>query len=113
MVGLTGVDPAIVEAARGMGMNGWQRFGRVELPLALPLILAGVRLATLSIIGIGAVAFLVGAGGLGKLLFEGVTTSNPQKIIAGSIAVAGLAVLANALLWLLEWRAAFAVRGEE
>ncbi|HNP73345.1 MAG TPA: ABC transporter permease, partial [Kouleothrix sp.] len=105
VVGLVGVDPAIVEAARGMGMSSWQRFSRVELPLALPLILAGVRLATLSIIGIGAVAFLVGAGGLGKLLFEGVTTSNPQKIVAGSVAVAALALIANGLLRLIERRA--------
>jgi osmoprotectant transport system permease protein len=112
LVGLAGVDPAIVEAARGMGMSGWQRFWRVELPLALPLILAGVRLATLSIIGIGTVAFLVGAGGLGKLLFEGVTTSNPQKIVAGAVAVSALAVIANAILRLLERRSALAVRGE-
>src|ERR671921_832145 len=74
VVGLNGLDPAIVEAARGMGMNDWQRFRQVELPLALPLILAGVRLATLSIIAIATVAALVGAGGLGTPLLIGVTT---------------------------------------
>jgi osmoprotectant transport system permease protein len=106
VVGLTSVDPAILEAARGMGMNSWQRLLRIELPLALPLILAGIRLATIATIAIGTIAFLVGAGGLGKLLFEGVTTSNPQKILAGSLAVAALSLLANGVFWLLERRAA-------
>jgi osmoprotectant transport system permease protein len=112
LVGLTGVDPAVVEAARGMGMSGLQRFWRVELPLALPLILAGVRLATLSIVGIGTVAFLVGAGGLGQLLFEGVTTSNREKIVAGAVAVSALAFGANAILRFLERRSALAIQGE-
>ena len=113
VVGLTGLDPAIVEAARGMGMNSWQRFRQVELPLALPLILAGVRLATLSIIAIGTVAALVGAGGLGTPLLIGVTTGDTRKIIAGSIAVALLAFGANAILRLLERRAALAIHGDE
>jgi osmoprotectant transport system permease protein len=113
VVGLTGVDPAIVEAARGMGMSGWQRFRQVELPLALPLILAGVRLATLSIIAIGTVAALVGAGGLGTPLLIGVTTGDTRKIIAGSIAVAVLAFGANTILRILERRAALKIYGEE
>lgn len=113
VVGLTGVDPAIVEAARGMGISGWQRFRQVELPLALPLILAGVRLATLSIIAIGTVAALVGAGGLGTPLLIGVTTGDTRKIIAGSIAVALLAFGVNAILRMLERRAALAIHGEE
>jgi osmoprotectant transport system permease protein len=113
VVGLTSLDPAIVEAARGMGMSGWQRFRQVELPLALPLILAGVRLATLSIIAIGTVAALVGAGGLGTPLLIGVTTGDTRKIIAGSIAVAVLAFGANAILRLLERRAALAIYGQE
>src|SRR4051794_38395205 len=111
VVGLTGLDPAVVEAARGMGMNSWQRFRQVEL--ALPLILAGVRLATLSIIAIGTVAALVGAGGLGTPLLIGVTTGDTRKILAGSIAVAVLAFGANAILRALERRAALAIRGEE
>ena len=111
LLGLTGVEPAVVEAARGMGMSGWQRLTRVELPLALPLVLAGVRVAALSIIGIGTVAAYINAGGLGRLLFEGVTTNNPQKIIAGALAVSALAVGANLLLWLLERRAARAAYG--
>jgi osmoprotectant transport system permease protein len=113
VVGLTGIDAAIVEAARGMGMSGWQRLARVEIPLALPLILAGVRLATLSIIGIGTIAALINAGGLGTLLFKGVSTGNRDEIVAGAIAVSALATGANQILRFLERRAALAIRGEE
>jgi osmoprotectant transport system permease protein len=113
VVGLTGLDPAVVEAAQGMGMNSWQRFRQVELPLALPLILAGVRLSTLSIIAIGTVAALVGAGGLGTPLLIGVTTGDMRKILAGSIAVALLAFGANFILRALERHAVLAIRGEE
>lgn len=112
VVGLTGVDPAVIEAARGMGMSGWQRFWRIELPLALPLILAGIRLATLAIIGIGTIAAYINAGGLGQLLFEGVTTGNMQKIIVGSGAVALLAWSTNLLLQWLEHRVTSMIRGE-
>jgi osmoprotectant transport system permease protein len=112
-VGLTGIDPAIREAARGMGMNAWQQFARVEFPLALPLILAGTRLATLAIIGIGTIAAFINAGGLGTLLFQGVSTGNRPKIVAGTIAVALLAFGMNAILRLLERRSALAIRGED
>ncbi len=112
VVGLSGIDPAILEAARGMGMSNWQRFWRVELPLALPLILAGVRLAAISIIGIGTIAAFINAGGLGSLLFLGVSTGNRAQIVAGSIAIAVLAFAVNAILRLLEKRATFAIQGE-
>ncbi|MFV9505529.1 MAG: ABC transporter permease [Oscillochloridaceae bacterium umkhey_bin13] len=102
VVGFTTIDPAIIEAARGMGMSGWQRLVRVELPLALPLILAGLRIATLSTIGIATIAAFVNAGGLGMLLFDGVRTSNQEKIVAGAIAVSLLAFAANTLLHGLE-----------
>ncbi|NTU81564.1 MAG: ABC transporter permease [Chloroflexales bacterium] len=98
VVGLTGIEPAVIEAARGMGMSSWQRLLQVELPLALPLMLAGLRVATLSTIAIATVAAFVNAGGLGTLLFDGVRSSNPEKIVAGAIAVSALAVVANALL---------------
>ena len=113
VAGINGVEPAIVEAARGMGMSGWQRLLRIELPLALPVILAGVRIAMVTIIGIGAVAALINAGGIGRLLFDGVSTSNPQKVVAGSIAAATLAGLANLLLRFLERRAQRAIYGDE
>jgi len=111
-VGLLGVDQAILEAARGMGMTPWQRLWRVELPLALPIILAGVRVAVLAIIGIGMIAAFINAGGLGVLLFTGVAQSHPDKIIAGSIAASALALAANALLRLVEDRAVRTARGE-
>jgi osmoprotectant transport system permease protein len=102
VVGLTRIDPAILEAADGMGMSGWQRFLRVEFPLALPLLLAGIRLATLNIIGIGTIAAFINAGGLGRLLFEGVITNHPQKILAGTLAVSALALIANLFIRLAE-----------
>ncbi|MGQ0571371.1 MAG: ABC transporter permease [Armatimonadota bacterium] len=111
-VGLLGVDQAILEAARGMGMTPRQRLWRVELPLALPIILAGVRVAVLAIIGIGMIAAFINAGGLGVLLFTGVAQSHPDKIIAGSIAASALALTANALLRLVEDRAVRTARGE-
>ena len=113
VVGLAGIDPSIVEAARGMGMDSWQRFGRIEFPLALPLVLAGTRLATLSIIGIGTIAAFINAGGLGRLLFEGVSTGNRPKIVAGSLLVAILAFGANAVLRFFERRSALTIRGED
>ncbi len=111
VIGLTTIDPAIIEAARGMGMSGWQRFTRVELPLALPLTLAGTRLAALSIIAIGTVAAYINAGGLGRLLFDGVATGNRGKIVAGSLVVSLLAVLVNLILRFFERRATKAVAG--
>lgn len=86
---------------------------RVEAPIALPVILAGVRIATVAIIGIGAIVALINAGGIGRLLFDGIATANEQKIIAGSVAAATLAGLANTLLRLAERRAAYAIHGDE
>jgi osmoprotectant transport system permease protein len=112
VVGLTSLDPAVLETAQGMGMNGWQRFWQVELPLALPLLLAGVRLAALSAIGIGTIAAYINAGGLGTLLFQGVVTANYEMILVGSIAVSVLAIGVNYLLRFLEHRAEASIRGE-
>lgn len=112
-VGLTGIDPAIIEAAKGVGMSGWQRFWQVEFPLALPLLLAGVRLATVSTIGIATIAAYINAGGLGTLLFVGVVTANSGKILAGALAVSLLAITANYLLRFFEHRAEIAIRGKE
>lgn len=112
LTGLTTIEPSILEAARGMGMNGWQRFWRVELPLALPMLLAGVRLVTLSSIGIGTIAAFINAGGLGVLLFEGVITANYSKITAGAAAVTVLSLSLNFLIRSLERRADQFLRGE-
>ncbi len=110
-VGLLGVDPAVLEAARGMGMTAWQRLWRIELPLAMPVALAGVRVAVLAIIGIGTIAAFINAGGLGVLLFTGVAQSHPDKIIAGALGASGLALGTNGLLRALEHRAARAAGG--
>jgi osmoprotectant transport system permease protein len=111
-IGLTTIDPVILEAAKGMGMSSWQRFWQVEFPLALPLLLAGIRLATLSTIGIGTIAAFIDAGGLGTLLFIGVTTANFSKILTGAVAVSVLAIAANYGLRFFERRAELTIRGE-
>ncbi|MBA3943514.1 MAG: ABC transporter permease [Herpetosiphonaceae bacterium] len=112
VVGLNGVSPALLEAARGMGMNNWQRLIKIELPLALPVIIAGVRIAVVAIIGIGTVAALVNAGGLGALLFEGVARNYPQEILVGGVGVALLAGLANLLLRIAEQRVTRNIYGD-
>jgi osmoprotectant transport system permease protein len=95
------VDPALREAARGMGMTSWQRLRRVEIPIALPIIMAGVRIAVVINIGIAAIAAYIGAGGLGMLIRAGISQTDPRQLIAGALAVSVLAVLADyGLLWL-------------
>lgn len=100
---LTGVDPSILEAARGVGMTGPQVFWKVWLPLALPVILAGIRIALITIIGLAILGGWVNAGGLGELLFAGVTTNNPPKVLAGLIAIVIVAVVSDIALRLLEF----------
>ncbi len=111
-VGLNGVDPHVIEAARGMGMSNWQRLLQVELPLALPVIIAGIRIAAVTIIGIAMVAGLINAGGLGRLLFDGITRDYPDMIVAGAIGAATLAGLANLGLRLVERWVSLAVHGD-
>ena len=96
--GLNGVDPGVVEAATGMGMSPAQVLLRVELPLAFPVIMAGVRLAAISTIGTAAIAATINAGGLGAILFSGLRTMNVYKIAGGTILCAAVALVANALL---------------
>lgn len=112
LVGLTTIEPAILEAARGMGLNGWQRFWQIEFPLALPMLLAGIRLVALSSIGIGTIAAFINAGGLGVLLFQGVITANYSKIFTGALAVTVLSFAANYFIRYLEQRAEFRIYGK-
>lgn len=94
------VDPALREAARGMGMTPWQRLRLVEIPIALPIIMAGVRVAVVLNIGIAAIAAYIGAGGLGMLIRTGITQTDPRQLVAGALAVSILAILADyGLLW--------------
>ncbi len=100
---LNGIDPVIVEAARGMGMNRRQLWWRVQLPLALPVMLAGIRIAAIVAIGIATVGAKFNAGGLGRLLFDGIAqTGRYDKIWAGALAVAALALAVNLALVALE-----------
>lgn len=96
--GLNGVDSGVVEAATGMGMSPMQALLRVELPLAFPVIMAGVRLAVISTIGIATIAATINAGGLGTILFSGLRTMNVYKIVDGTILCAAVALIADAVL---------------
>jgi len=98
------IDPAQREAARGMGMTRKQRLWMVEAPLALPVILAGVRTAIVLNIGIAAIAAYIGAGGLGLLIRTGITQTDTRQILAGAIAVSVLALVSDRLLALLQRR---------
>jgi osmoprotectant transport system permease protein len=102
--GISGVDRAVREAARGMGMTDWQILYRVELPLSLSTVLAGVRVATVLTIGIATIAAAVGAGGLGEFIFRGLAMVNNQLILAGAIPAALMALMADFLLSVLERR---------
>lgn len=102
--GIAGVDPAIREAARGMGMTPRQILLRVELPLSFSTVLAGIRIATVLTIGIATIAAAVGAGGLGEFIFRGLAMVNNQLILAGAIPAALLALAADLFLSLLERR---------
>lgn len=102
--GIRSVNPAVRDAALGMGMTELQILWRVEMPLAFPTILAGIRVATVWTIGIATIAAAVGAGGLGEYIFRGLAMVNNDVILAGAIPAAALALLADVLLGLLERR---------
>lgn len=102
VAGIQGVDRAAIEAARGLGMTRWQLIRRVELPLALPVFIAGLRIALVTVIGLATITAWINAGGLGTLLFDGISRNNPPQILAGAIAIVALALLADAVMRILE-----------
>jgi osmoprotectant transport system permease protein len=102
--GISGVDRAVREAALGMGMTDRELLRLVELPLAAPVILAGVRVATVIGVGIATIAAAIGAGGLGVFIFSGVAMVNHVRILAGAVPAAALALLVDGALHLLERR---------
>jgi osmoprotectant transport system permease protein len=104
--GIQGIDPSVVFVARALGLTGTQRLFKVELPLAASFILAGIRTATVTCVGIATIAAAVGAGGLGELIFRGVASVDNGLILAGAIPAAALALLLDAALGLLEKRLA-------
>jgi osmoprotectant transport system permease protein len=102
--GIEEVDAAVIESARGMGMTPQQVLWQVELPLAAPVLLAGIRVATVLSIGLTTIAAAIGAGGLGVFIFRGVSMVNNQVILAGAIPAALLAVLADLTLGVIQRR---------
>lgn len=104
VAGLDSVPPETVDAARGMGLTSGQILLRVELPLALPVIVAGIRIATVTIIGIATIGAYIAGGGLGKMIFDGINRSFPTMIITGAVLATLLAIFADLMLLLLERR---------
>jgi len=102
--GINGVDRSVVEAGRGMGMTDRQLLFQVELPLALGVIIAGVRVATVISVGLATIAAAIGAGGLGEYIFRGISMVDNEVILAGAIPAAVLALLADVTLGWLEKR---------
>ncbi|MET3984154.1 ABC transporter permease [Streptomyces sp. PvR034] len=97
-VGMREVDRSVVEAARGMGMSGGQLFLRVELPLARPLVMTGLRSAAVQVIATATIAAMVGQGGLGRIITAGFNTFNTPQVIAGALLVAALALVVEGVL---------------
>jgi osmoprotectant transport system permease protein len=102
VVGLQSISPAVLEAARGMSMSHWQRWWWVQVPLILPIFLAGLRIAAIVTIAIATIGAKFGAGGLGTLLFDGIATLRFDKIWAGAITVSLLAFAINGIFLSLE-----------
>jgi osmoprotectant transport system permease protein len=100
--GLSGVEASITDAARGMGMTDRQVLWEVELPLAMPIVLAGIRVATVISIGTATIAAAIGAGGLGEMIFRGLAMVDNRVILAGAVPAAILALAADGLLGILE-----------
>lgn len=100
--GIRGIDQSIIEVSRAIGLTNTQRLMKIELPLAAPFILAGLRTATVTCIGIATIAAAVGAGGLGELIFRGVASVDNRLVLAGAVPAALLALAADTALGLLE-----------
>lgn len=104
--GIGSVDRSLIDVANALGMNNMQRLFKVELPLAASVILAGLRTATVTCVGVATIAAAIGAGGLGELIFRGVASVDNGLVLAGAIPAALLALAADTLLGLLERRLA-------
>ncbi|MDR2747256.1 MAG: ABC transporter permease [Treponema sp.] len=112
VAGFQAVNPSILEASRGMGLSGWEILIQVQLPLAAPVLLSGLRIAALSSIGITAIAATINSGGLGTILFEGIRNVYTIKIIWGVILTSALSFGANQLINLAENYCSKRARGE-
>lgn len=101
-VGMREVDRDVVEAARGLGMTGRQLVFRVELPLARPLVMTGIRAGAVQLVATATLAALVGGGGLGRIITEGFALQSTPQVVAGAVLVAVLALAVEAVFWLAE-----------
>ncbi len=102
LLGIRSVDPAIIKAAKGMGMSRFQIMFMVEVPLSISIIMGGVRIATVTSIGVTTIATLIAAGGLGDFIYQGLSTFNQPMILTGAVLSAGLALLADFGLGIVE-----------
>lgn len=104
LAGLFGIDPAITETATGIGMTKMQILTKIRIPLAKIALITGIQLSVVSTVGIGTIAAMINAGGLGTILFDGLRTLNVNKILWGTIFSAGLALILNSLFKIIEKR---------
>ncbi|MFB6944418.1 ABC transporter permease [Streptomyces sp. NPDC060286] len=111
-VGMREVDRDVVRAARGMGMTGWQLMLGVEVPLALPLILTGVRIAAVQLVATATLAALAGGGGLGRIITAGFNLASTPQVVAGAVLVAAFALVVEGLFEVVQRLAPDRVRGE-
>lgn len=102
VAGIRGVDLAATDAARGLGMTPFQVYWKLTLPLALPVILSGVRIALVTVVGLAVFGGLISAGGLGRILFEGINRDYPSMVLAGIIAIVALSLVIDLALRLIE-----------
>ena len=100
--GLTNIDPSLIEAAKGMGLTETQVLLKVRFPLAMPIIMSGVRISSVTAVGLMTIAAFIGAGGLGYLVFSGVSTVNNNMILAGAIPACFLAIFLDIIIGKVE-----------
>jgi ABC-type proline/glycine betaine transport systems, permease component len=112
LAGFNSIDSSIIEAARGLGLSKSQLFFKIQLPLAFPIILGGIRISAVVTIGIATIAAVINAGGLGVILFDGLRMNYLPKILWGTIMSAALAFLANQIILYFEKRASLKSKGE-
>lgn len=103
-VGVQGIDPALIDVSQALGMTGWQRLTKVELPLSASVLLAGLRTATVTCVGVATIAAAIGAGGLGEFIFRGVASVDNRFVLLGAVPSALLALFADAFLGWIEHR---------
>jgi len=106
VIELQQVPASVIDAANGMGMREWQRLRQVEIPLALPVWVSALRLTAVQLVGLAVVAALIGAGGLGAIIFQGLLSSALDLVLLGVLPVVALALAVDAAFRWLAWRMA-------